>query len=186
MSRAVALALQHGSAIGAHPSFPDRANFGRRALELPLLEITRSVVSQIEALARLADLHHVKPHGALYNEAQREEDLAEAIVEGVSRVLPTTIIYTLPGGALARAAREAGHEVAGEGFIDRGYQENGELVPRSDPGALLAGQDALEQALRLAARGDIATLCVHGDSPEALSLLREVRARLEGFVISQP
>ncbi|MDB4142279.1 LamB/YcsF family protein [bacterium] len=178
MVRAVELALLHGSAIGAHPSYDDPENFGRRALDLPLDEVTASVARQVAALAQHADLHHVKPHGALYNQAQNDPDLAHAIIVGISQILPSTLIYTLPQGALAQAALNAGHRVAGEGFIDRGYQSNGQLIPRSEPGALLDGEAAIAQARRLAQRSDIATLCVHSDSPEALHLLKKVRESL--------
>ncbi len=185
ITRAVTLAKKYGAAIGAHPSYDDPENFGRRALDLPLAEVTDSVSRQIEALAKHADIHHVKPHGALYNQAQSDPALAGAIIAGITRFLPSTLIYTLPKGALADAATEAGHRVAGEGFIDRGYQPNGQLIPRSEPGALLNGEAAITQALQLAERSDIATLCVHGDSPDALALLKNAQTALVHFFSNQ-
>jgi UPF0271 protein len=178
MLRAVGLARASGTAIGAHPSYEDREEFGRRHLDLTWEEIRDSVAWQVEALARISPLHHVKPHGALYNQAQVDEEIARAVVEGISRVLPETLIYTLPGGELARVALEKGHRVVGEGFIDRGYQEDGRLIPRGEKGALIEDlRDAVEQAMRLAEREEIETLCVHGDGLRAVEILTKLRAR---------
>lgn len=175
MKRTVALA--QGKNIGAHPGYEDRENFGRRILELPPQTVTDFVAHQIEALAEFTPLHHVKPHGALYNQAQKDPVIAQAIIEGVSKVLPQTILFTLPNGELSKAAIKLGHTVHGEGFIDRGYQENGQLIPRGQAGALITDlTEALEQARQLATRNDIQTLCVHGDSKAALALLKAVVA----------
>jgi UPF0271 protein len=178
MLRAVGLARASGTAIGAHPSYEDREEFGRRHLDLTWEEIADSVAWQVEALARISPLHHVKPHGALYNQAQGDEEIARAVVEGISRVLPETLIYTLPGGELARVALEKGHRVWGEGFIDRGYQEDGRLIPRGEKGALIEDvEEAVAQAMRLAEREEIETLCVHGDGLRAVEILTKLRAR---------
>ena len=167
--------LSQGKNIGAHPGYDDRENFGRLPLDLPPQEISAAVARQVEALAALTPLHHVKPHGALYNQAQQNEAIAQAIITGISTILPQTKIFTLPGGALSRAAEVAGHQVIGEGFIDRGYQSNGQLIPRGQPGDLITDPtEALAQAKTLTMRNDIGTLCVHSDSPEALELLKAI------------
>lgn len=178
------IAFAAGKNIGAHPGYEDRKNFGRLPLSTTLAlspkEIATSVARQIEALAKLTSLHHVKPHGALYNQAQQDEVVAKAILDGILQVLPTTKIFTLPDGALAKLARETGHKVIGEGFLDRGYQASGQLIPRGQPGALITDPDkALAQAKELAAREDIQTLCVHADSSEALALLQTVRREIQ-------
>lgn len=171
--------LAQGKSIGAHPGYEDRENFGRLPLDLSPEEITESVARQIRALAALTPLHHVKPHGALYNQAQTDPVIAQAIIEGVLRVLPQTIVYTLPHGELSKAAHAADQLVHGEGFIDRGYQPNGQLIPRDQIDALITDPaQALAQTKCLAAREDIQTLCVHGDSKGALEILRMAR---EGF-----
>ena len=119
----------------------------------------------------------MKPHGALYNRAQVDEEVARAVVEGISRVLPETLIYTLPGGALARVALEKGHRVWGEGFIDRGYGEDGKLIPRGEEGAVIEDLElAVKQAVRLAEREEIETLCVHGDGAKGVEILTRLRA----------
>ena len=170
------LELAEGKNVGAHPGYEDRENFGRHPLDLAPGKLSTSVAHQIEALAQLSSLHHVKPHGALYHQAQGNEALAQAILDGISKVLPITKIFTLPGGSLAQLAAEAGHEVVGEGFLDRGYLPNGQLIPRGQPGDLITNPaQALLQARGLIARSDIKTLCVHSDSPEALKLLQTIR-----------
>ena len=177
MRRAVERARALGAAIGAHPSYEDREGFGRRPLELPTDEIADSIAWQVEALARISPLHHMKPHGALYNRAQVDEEVARAVVEGISRVLPETLIYTLPGGALAWVALEKGHRVWGEGFIDRGYGEDGKLIPRGEEGAVIEDLElAVKQAVRLAEREEIETLCVHGDGAKGVEILTRLRA----------
>lgn len=172
--------LAKGKKIGAHPGYPDRENFGRSPLALSAEEIASFVASQIEVLTSLTPLNHVKPHGALYNQAQADEAIAGAILEGVSRVLSTTTIYTLPQGILARLAKEAGYKVVGEGFMDRGYQANGQLIPRGEAGAIIIDpEEAVVQAQWLSREGRIGTLCVHGDSPIALSCLQKVSAFIQ-------
>lgn len=169
--------LAQGKNIGAHPGYEDRENFGRLPLDLSPREISESVALQIEALAELTEIHHIKPHGALYNQAQGEPIIAKAIIKGISKVLPQTIIYTLPNGELTKAALSAGHQVWGEGFIDRGYQENGQLIPRGQPGDLITDSaETLVQAMRLTTQDEIQTLCVHGDSKKALVMLEIVTA----------
>ena len=185
MRRTLAHALAAGVALGAHPGYEDRENFGRRELELPPQAITELVVRQVEKLAALAhemgaDLHHVKPHGALYNQANREKPLADAVIAGVLEVSPKLRLYAPPDGALAAAARAAGMTVRAEGFADRRYQDDGSLQPRSQPGAVIESpEEAVAQALALANSGRFETLCVHGDGGHAATLLLAIRSALE-------
>lgn len=191
MRRTLAHAVAAGVALGAHPGYEDRENFGRRELDLPPRAITGLVVRQVGKLAAFAhelgaSLHHVKPHGALYNQANRDKTLADAVIAGVLEVSPELRLYAPPDGALAAAARAAGLVVRAEGFADRRYQNDGTLQPRSQPGAVIASpEEAVAQALALANSGRFETLCVHGDGPHAASLLRAIRSALEtaGFRI---
>jgi 5-oxoprolinase (ATP-hydrolysing) subunit A len=185
MRRTLALAQAAGVAIGAHPGYEDRENFGRKALDLPHEEVRDLVVRQVRALACLAEeigvsLHHVKPHGALYHQASREPDLAAAVVRGILDVSPGLILYALPQSELAEAGRAAGLCVHHEGFVDRGYREDGSLIPRGEPGAVIEAVDvAVAQALALVAGKTVQTLCVHGDGGSAVPVLRALRKQLE-------
>lgn len=191
MRRAVTLALKSGVAIGAHPGYEDREHFGRLAMVLPFEQVTDLVRRQVEKLAALATeagarLHHVKPHGALYNQAGREPALAAAVVAGITAVSPDLLLYTLRDNALAQAARSAGLPLCVEGFADRRYRDDGSLMPRGEPGAVIKNVDAaVAQAMQLAATGTVETLCVHGDGPTAVAILRELRVKLAdaGFVV---
>ena len=203
MRAAIASAVAAGVAIGAHPGYEDREHFGRLALVLPATAVTDLVMRQVERLATLAaragaEIHHVKPHGALYLQADRDPVLAAAVSEGVKSILPGCGFYVPPAGALAAAGEAAGLSVRAEGFLDRGYQENGRLVPRSEPGAVIENTEAaIAQALQIACKQRVKTvagtwfplpaqtLCIHGDSPQAVALLRAARAALEsaGFAI---
>lgn len=189
MEQAILHAHEYQAAIGAHPSFPDREHFGRQELQLPYDQVTHFVAQQIQSLAELTEIHHVKPHGALYNQAHRDPALAEALVRGITQVLPPTLIYTLPAGCLATAARAAGCQPITEGFLDRAYQQDGSLMPRTQPGAILhEPEEVVAQTLRLAQDGQTETLCIHGDSRHALSLLQEAHKALvqSGFHITAP
>lgn len=184
MRRTLRLARTHGVAAGAHPAYPDREGFGRRELGLPPAAIHDAVVAQVTRLARVAaaegvPLRHVKPHGALYNRAAREPAVADAIARAVAAVDPALRLVGLAGSALVEAARAHGLAPLREGFCDRRYGADGLLVPRSEPGACLDDPAAAaDQALALATRGDVDTLCVHGDGPSAVPILRAVRTRL--------
>lgn len=204
MRQCVRGARRHGVAIGAHPSFPDRENFGRSAMRLPPGEVVAHVLDQIGALdaivrAEGGRLVHVKPHGALYNQAAREPELAAALCEAVRRFDPALRVFGLAGGALTEAARRAGLAPVEEAFADRGYLPDGSLVPRGQRGALIEDEDAaLAQALLLAREGRVRaidgslvalrarSLCLHGDGPHALAFARRIRARLaaEGIAIA--
>jgi UPF0271 protein len=193
MRRTLARALAAGVAIGAHPGYEDRENFGRRELQMTPQAVTELVVRQVGKLAALAQetgasLDHVKPHGALYHQANRDLSLAAAVIAGVLEISPALQLYAPPDGALAAAARAAGVIVRAEGFADRRYQNDGSLQPRSQPGAVIEDPaEAVAQALALAGSGRFETLCVHGDGAHAATLLRAVRSALEnaGFRITR-
>ena len=192
MCRTLAMASAEGVAIGAHPGYEDRENFGRRALSLPPCAVVELVARQVGKLAMFAQqmgvrLHHVKPHGALYHQAHHDVELADAVIAGVLQVSSGLLLYAPPGGALVAAARAAGMDVRLEGFADRRYQSDGTLQPRDQLGAVIESVDeAVAQALGLARGGCIDTLCVHGDGVEAAALLRAIRGAMgpAGFEIS--
>lgn len=200
--RAVELALQAQVAIGAHPGYDDPANFGRKPMFLSTEEIRSLILRQLERMLRIhPQLHHVKPHGALYNQSNEDEAMAESLVAAIAEVQPDTILYCPPHGALTKAAAAIKLATCAEGFIDRRYLENGHLCPRSEERALIENLDeAVSQALRIAIQQTVTTLkgstipmeaktlCVHGDSPGALELLRLTRSSLEeaGIKIMAP
>ena len=190
LERTLRLAKRHGVACGAHPGYPDRPNFGRLTMALSEEEIAATVEAQVRALAELAarlgvELKHVKPHGALYNDAARNAEVAAAIARGVARWNPEALLVGLAGMPVLGVWRQMGFRVAAEAFADRAYESDGSLRPRSRPGALIEEpEQAAAQALGLARRGDIQTLCIHGDTQGAESILTAVRARLEGAGIT--
>ena len=185
MRHAIELALEHGVAIGAHPGYEDREHFGRRAMVLPLLEVTGLVRRQVEQLAALVAtaggrLHHVKPHGALYNQANKDAALAAALVAGIAMVSDELTVYAQPQSEIAAAARAAGLKIRTEGFVDRRYRDDGTLMPRGEPGAVIADvAEAVEQGMKLISNGHIGTLCVHGDGATAVAILRTLRPALQ-------
>jgi len=197
MRATVELARSHGVAIGAHPGFPDLVGFGRRALAATPREVEDLVLYQVGALAAVAGaqgahLCHVKPHGALYNQAARDLSLAEAVARAVAAFDPSLVLVGLSGSRLLEAGRRAGLRVAAEAFADRAYRADGTLLPRDRPGAVLTDAEAVaRRALAMVrdravtaedgARVELAidTLCLHGDTPQAALLARRVRATLE-------
>jgi UPF0271 protein len=185
MRETVLLAQEHGVAVGAHPSFPDREHFGRREMHMRSAEIADLVIRQIEALASIASnqgirLQHVKPHGALYNVAVRDRRVADAIARGVVSVDRSLVLLGLPRSELVAAAEAAGLRTAGEAFADRAYRADGTLVPRTEPGAVIHNpEEVLARVVSLAARPDVETICVHGDTPGAAELASKIRAALE-------
>lgn len=184
MRRTIDLAIAAGVAVGAHPGYEDREHFGRRAMAFPLPQVTDLVARQVEKLAILAEvagapLHHVKPHGALYNQADRDELFAAAVVAGIISVSTRALLYAMPGSKLAAAGLTAGLTICPEGFADRSYLANGSLMPRNEPGAVIKDTEtALAQAIRLAESGQIETLCVHGDGANAIHILRAILEKL--------
>lgn len=183
MRETVIAAVANGVAVGAHPAYPDREGFGRQSGFLFGDELRASLVEQIAALDAIAakngaTLAHVKPHGALYNDAVNDRELADLIVSAVNATLPGAAFVGLPGSELQNAAIGRSVKFVAEGFVDRAYQENGQLVPRSEPGAVHHQmQQILSQAMSLV--GKVDTLCVHGDTPGAAGIARAVRKELE-------
>jgi len=192
MRAAVRLALRHGVAVGAHPSYPDPASFGRAMVNVAPAALTRAIAEQVAALVRIAEeqgarVTHVKPHGALYGAAAARSEVASAVAVGVASVSPALVLVGLAGSASLRLWREHGFRVAAEGFADRSYAADGTLVPRTVPGAVIADPaTCAAQAIRLAAEGDCATICVHGDTVGAAAIASAVRHGLKaaGFTLS--
>jgi 5-oxoprolinase (ATP-hydrolysing) subunit A len=196
MAGTVEAALRLGVSIGAHPSYPDRERFGRHDVDLPGRELGRSIRVQVHALERVAEragtrVAHVKPHGALYNRAARDRQVAETVARAVAEVDSGLRLVALAGSALIDAARESGLVAVAEGFADRRYAADGSLAPRSLPGAVIHdAAEAAEQALDIVGRHEIValggakiavrvdTLCVHGDTPGAAAIARAVHERL--------
>jgi len=180
MRRTVELARGAGVAVGAHPGYPDRVNFGRLEMALPAEEIAQTVYEQIGALAAIAgDLAHVKPHGALYNVAARNADVARAIGEGAARFGRNLVLVGLAGSRMLDVWRDMGFRVAAEGFADRRYQPDGSLRPRRFPDALITEPaEAAAQAVRLAGEGHAQTICVHSDTPGSVEILEAVARAL--------
>ncbi len=179
----VLFALENRVSIGAHPSYPDREGFGRRSGYLSGEELLASLTAQIGALNSIvieagATLSHVKPHGALYNDAVNDRELADIIARAIGATVPDAAFVGLPKSELQNAAVERGMAFVAEGFIDRAYQANGQLVPRSEPGAVHESLAlVLPQAVSLVGKAD--TLCIHGDTPGAADVAAAVRQELE-------
>ncbi len=205
MRRVCASAVARGVAIGAQVSYQDRAGFGRRHIDYDPAELTDDVLYQLAALdgfARVAGgrVRYVKPHGALYNTAVVDEVQAGAVVRAVREYDDTLPLLGLPGSALLRLGAAAGLRTVAEGFADRAYTPAGALVSRREPGALVTDEDTVvARAVRMATEGTVVaadgtniamtieSLCVHGDTPGAVSLARRVRAGLtEAGVTVQP
>ena len=196
MRDAVDRAARFGVAVGAHPSYPDPVNFGRRIMDLDRSELTATIAAQLDALRDAgADIRYVKPHGALYNRIVADARQAAAVGDAVA-VLSASLGRAIPilglGGGIRAAADARGLPFATEAFLDRGYRPDGTLVPRDEPGALLEDPAAVaRRAVLLALAGFVtandgqrvgvraASLCVHGDSPGAVAMARAVRAALD-------
>ena len=183
MTATTAAAIANDVAIGAHPGYPDRDGFGRRSGFVAGDALQESIVSQINSLAAIvaeqgASLTHVKPHGALYNDAVNDRALADIIAAAIAAAAPDATMVGLPDSELQSAAVSRGLVFVGEGFVDRAYQAYGQLVPRSKPGAVHNRLDqVLPQAVSLV--GKVDTLCIHGDTPGAADVARAVRENLE-------
>ena len=184
MERTARLALERGIRIGAHPGYPDRANFGRIEMPMSAAEIETAVREQIERLDAVVrrlggEIVHVKPHGALYNVAVRNETVARAIAAGIAQWNPKTTVFGLAGSPMLDWWRQMGLTVAAEGFADRRYEPDGTLRSRKFPDALITDpQAAAAQAVRLAREGVAQTICVHGDTPGAVEILKACRKAL--------
>jgi UPF0271 protein len=184
MERTARLAIARGVRIGAHPGYPDPAHFGRIAIPMPAADIERTVRQQIERLDVVVcslggRIVHVKPHGALYNAAVRNTEVARAIAAGVGAWDPRTTLFGLAGSPMLDVWRQMGFEVAAEAFADRRYEPDGTLRPRQFADALITDpRQAARQALLFARRGQVQTICVHGDTPGAVDLLKACREAL--------
>lgn len=202
MQRTVSAATGRGVTIGAHPSYPDLPGFGRRELAAAPAEIAADVTYQIGALEGFcrsagARVRYVKLHGALYHRAARDADVAKSVAYAIRQLDSELVVLGPEGSALLQAAAATGLDVAREAFIDRAYQPDGQLVPRGTPGAMLDDVEAIaERALRMVhdrfvvaidgtrciVRAD--SLCIHGDGPKAVAIVRAVRERFDAEGIS--
>ena len=181
MREAARTAARLGVIFGAHPSYPDRENFGRKTMSMDHDALVASLMDQIETLRAIAAaegvmLQRVKAHGALYNDAHRDRAVAKAIVEAVRRF--GVAIVAIDSSQTAAMARESGVPVIREAFGDRGYRPDGSLIPRSEPGALLSVEEAARQAARFAEAPDFDTLCIHADMDGAVERLTAIRETL--------
>ncbi|MCG6120150.1 MAG: LamB/YcsF family protein [Blastomonas sp.] len=199
MARMLRAAHEAGVAAGAHPSYPDREGFGRASLAMPVAELIDSLVAQVGALAIVAadvgvPLTHIKPHGALYNDLADRPDLAGAVALALHRAFPQLALVGLSHGAFEQAASDAGARFIAEGFVDRGYTPARRLIPRSQPGALISGDDArAAQALAIATGQPLTasdgslihvmaqSLCIHSDSPGS----EQTALRIAGVMASK-
>ncbi|MBL8236324.1 MAG: LamB/YcsF family protein [Bryobacterales bacterium] len=177
MRESVAQAESWKLRIGAHPGYPDPANFGRVELTLPLEAVSETVFEQVRRLGEFTDaIGHVKPHGALYNQAARDPALARAIARGVARYSKGVTLVGLAGSRMLEAFAEEGFATMSEAFADRRYNADGSLASRALPGALI--EDPAEAAAQILAMGGIDTVCVHGDSPGAAAIARAIAQAL--------
>ena len=192
MKRTVRLAISHGLAIGAHPGLPDLQGFGRREMAITPEEAYDMVIYQVGALDAFVKteggkLHHVKPHGALYNMAAKDKALAEAIAKAVYQLDPGLVLYGLSRSELILAGERAGLKVANEVFADRTYQQDGSLTSRKQPGALITDHvlaiaqviQMLKEGTVLSAQGTLVpiqadTICIHGDGETALTFAEQL------------
>lgn len=197
MRKTVRLAMSNGVAIGAHPGLSDLSGFGRREMKLTPQETYDLVVYQVGALMAFAkteggELRHVKPHGALYNMAALNPELAEAIASAVSKVDPRLVLMGLSGSELLRAGQVAGLRTASEVFADRAYEQDGTLTPRNHADSMISDpHQAAQRVTRMIKEGRVCsrdghdiplqadTVCIHGDAPHAVEFARELRTALE-------
>jgi UPF0271 protein len=206
MRATVTIAMRNGVAVGAHPGFDDREGFGRRPQQLTADEIGELVLRQLGALDAIAraegtTLHHVKPHGALYNQAETDGTLASAIVAAIRAHDSGLRLVGRAGSAMEDAARAASHPFSAEAFADRRYRADGTLLPRSEPGAVItAPEEVARQVRSLVTHSEVqardgsrvalsfGTLCVHGDTPGAVTVARRIRQELGalGVTVSIP
>lgn len=197
MEKTVKMALKNQVAIGAHPGFPDLVGFGRRTMGVTAKEVYTMMVYQIGALdafvrAEGGKMQHVKPHGALYNMAAKDGNLAEAIAESLYKVNPELILFGLAGSEMIRAARKIGLQVAEEVFADRTYQNDGSLTPRAQANSMITDEEkSIQQVLKMVEEKKVIatdgnevtlqadTICVHGDGEHALLFSKKIKEVLE-------
>ena len=188
IKRVVALAKINGVKIGAHPSYPDRKNFGRISMKITRSELEKSIKNQllgfVQQLDHSKDLNHIKPHGALYNDCVKNENIAQIIVEIIEKYYPETLIYTIHNGELYKQALSRGLNVYSEAFLDRGYKDNGQLEDRTKKGAILEdGRSMFIQLYNILEKKQVRTVnrkwisitadtfCIHGDHKNVLENL---------------
>jgi UPF0271 protein len=197
IKQTVLLAKKFNVAIGAHPSYPDKANFGRKEMDLPLQEIKDLVIEQIQIVKKIAaetgrSLHHVKPHGALYNQAARNINIATIIAEAVIEVDASLVLFGLANSESGKAAEKVGLTFYNEVFADRTYTEQGQLTPRTEPNAMITtDEEAIQQVMQMlfeetvtSINGKIIpiqadTICIHGDGEHALSFAEQINALIK-------
>lgn len=189
IQKTIELAMQHNVKIGAHPSYPDRENFGRTKVEMPYGDLVKTITEQIRLVKSLTEkaggkLHHVKPHGALYNEAVKNESVAMAIIEAVKNIDKSLYIITLKNSKLSYLSRED-FEIKHEAFADRNYNDDLTLVSRKEKEALLTDpKEIFSHVKRMVLEGKVKTknrvevpiffdtICVHGDNPKSVQILK--------------
>jgi UPF0271 protein len=197
MQRTIELCLQHTISIGAHPGFADKANFGRTEMQLSLEKVYELVADQIQLLQKMtnragAKLHHVKPHGALYNMAAKDAALANAIAKAVRDINPRLIFFGLSGSHLISEAEKLGLQTASEVFADRTYLDDSSLTPRSQPNAMIQTEEgSVQQVLQMIGEKTVTsinhkkiaikaeTICLHGDGKYALPFAKTIYAALQ-------
>lgn len=201
MVKTILMALEQDVGIGAHPGYPDLVGFGRRSMQVSAREVHAMVMYQVAALQGMTQalggkLQHVKPHGALFNTASQDPDIARAIAEAVYDVTPNAILFGLAGMELVKAGKQLGLKTAQEVFADRTYQADGSLTPRTDPRALIQDVNlAIAQVVGMVNAGKVSslagreihikadTICVHGDQPSALLFLQKLSEALKKYEI---
>jgi UPF0271 protein len=194
IKKTLSLAKAFRVAVGAHPSYPDRANFGRKEMDLPIQEIKSLVVEQIQVVQSLAaavglKLQHVKPHGALYNKAAKDEATAIAIAEAVYAIDPSLILFGLSNSESGKAAKKMGLQFYNEVFADRTYTDQGQLTPRTETNAMITtDEEAIRQVMQMlqeetvtSTNGKIIpihadTICIHGDGEHAVSFAKHINS----------
>ncbi len=192
MHSVITLAIAHGVAVGAHPAYPDRAHFGRKHLDIQWELLEASLEEQIGDFLAVAgslgvSIHHIKPHGALYNDLMTDGHLAEAFVGWINKHFPQTSLYGMPGSAMEQAANVMDHPFVAEGFVDRKYEANGRLRSRTLEDAVLVNtKDVLKQTREMVFNQrvkttnqswqplKVRTLCLHGDTPRAVALAKSI------------
>lgn len=205
IQQTIELALKQNVAIGAHPSYPDKENFGRKEMDMNLDEVFSVVFIQIQLVKSIAEkmgtkIHHVKPHGALYNAAAVKPELASAIVHAIKSIDENLILYGLPNSELEKAALKNGVGFAAEVFSDRTYTDEGMLTPRTDPNAMIVdAESAIHQVFQMIKQGTVLstnkkiiqikadTICIHGDGQHAVEFAEKINVSLSNNnILIQP
>jgi UPF0271 protein len=197
IKKTLSLAKTFQVAVGAHPSYPDRANFGRKEMDLPIQEIKSLVIEQVRLVQSLASamglsLQHVKPHGALYNKAAKDEGTAIAIAEAVYTIDPSLILFGLANSESGKAAKKLGLPFYNEVFADRTYTDQGQLTPRTEANAMITtDEEAIRQVMQMLQEETVTstngklipiqadTICIHGDGEHAVSFAKQINTLIK-------